>query len=85
MKNRYGDEYNLVRVGENAYQVTGSLKYWRFGGRKGQNNIDLNNLGIADPSGGPCFYLGMKIMGRRVTRIKVDNIEPPVIILEVAI
>jgi hypothetical protein len=69
MKNRYGDEYNFEKVNENTYKIVGNLKYWRFGGLEGQNDIDTNNLGFVDPSGGPFIGHGYLIESRPVTRI----------------
>ena len=73
MKNRYGDEYEFVKVDENTFTIKGALKYWRFGGREGQPHMDMSNVGFVDPSGGPFISLGYKIEGRPVTRISVDG------------
>jgi len=70
MKNRYGDEYTFEKVDENIYTILGELKYWRYGGREGQEQMDLNDLGFVDPSGGPFIELGMNIEGRKVNRIR---------------
>ena len=70
MKNRYGDEYTFEKVDENIYTIVGELKYWRYGGREGQEQMDLNDLGFVDPSGGPFIELGMNIEGRKVSRIR---------------
>ena len=70
MKNRYGDEYTFEKVDENTYTIVGDLKYWRYGGREGQEKMDLNDLGFVDPSGGPFIELGMNIEGRKVNRIR---------------
>jgi len=71
MKNRYGNEYEFVAVDNNTYRITGDLKYWRYGGQEGDAGVDLNNLGFADPSGGPFIATGYMIEGRPVTRIRV--------------
>lgn len=73
MKNRYGDEYRFEQISENTYTISGNLKYWRYGGRKGQAQMDFSDLGFVDPSGGPFIALGMKIEGREVVRIGVDG------------
>lgn len=73
-KNRYGNEYWFRVLSENTYTVEGSLDYWRYGGNEGEERVDFNNLGFADPSGGPFFSPGYKIDGRKVTRIyTVEN------------
>ena len=71
MKNRYGDLYQFEKLSENQYTITGGLKYWRYGGRDGQNEVDLSDLGFVDPSGGPFISIGMQIEGRKVVRIGV--------------
>lgn len=73
MKNRYGNEYEFVRVGENTYTIKGNLKYWRYGGKENQPEWDWTDVGFVDPSGGPFISLGMKIEGRPITRISVDG------------
>ena len=73
MKNRYGDEYSFSQVNENTYTIVGELKYWRFGGREGQETVDDNDLGFVDPSGGPFIGLGMNIEGRKITRIRAEG------------
>ncbi len=70
MKNRYGDEYSFAPVDENTYTIKGDLKYWRFGGKEGQSQMDFSDLGFVDPSGGPFIGVGMKIEGRKITRIR---------------
>ncbi len=82
MRNRYGDEYTFESVDENTYTIKGDLKYWRFGGRKGQEQMDLSDLGFVDPSGGPFIEVGMKIEGREIVNISaaddLDN-EPKIL------
>ena len=73
MKNRYGNEYEFVKLDENTYTIKGELKYWRFGGREGQIDWDWNNIGFADPSGGPFISHGYGIEGRKVTNIAVSG------------
>ncbi len=85
MKNRYGDEYWFDQVQPNLYTIKGDLKYWRFGGREGQEKIDLNDLGFVDPSGGPWLAVGMSIEGRTIKKISAsgDLDEVPQIVFEV--
>lgn len=85
MKNRYGDEYEYVPVNENTYHIKGELKYWRFGGKEGEESINMDSLGMCDPSGGPYIELGMKVMGREVVRIYVNESagSEPAVYLEV--
>jgi hypothetical protein len=85
MRNRYGDEYTFESVGENTYTIKGDLKYWRFGGREGQEQMDLSDLGFVDPSGGPFIEVGMKIEGREIVNISAaDDLDnEPKILFEV--
>lgn len=71
MKNRYGDEYTFNKVSDNIYTIVGDLKYWRYGGREGQEQMDFSDLGFVDPSGGPFIELGMSIEGRKIKKISV--------------
>jgi hypothetical protein len=73
MKNRYGDIYHFEKLSENTYTIVGDLKYWRYGGREGQQQMDMNDIGFVDPSGGPFISIGDIIEGRRVVRIRVDS------------
>jgi hypothetical protein len=73
MKNRYGDEYRFDKVSDNCYTIVGDLKYYRYGGREGQNKMDLTDLGFVDPSGGPFVKVGMMIEGRTIVRIGVEG------------
>ena len=64
MKNRYGDEYSYVKHDDNLYRFNmdgEGMKYSRYGGKEGQEEIDLNDLGMFDPSGGPYVAIGSKI------------------------
>lgn len=83
MKNRYGEVYEFKKVGDNTYTIEGNLKYWRFGGKG--NDIDMNDLSFADPSGGPFIGMGYMIEGRKVKRISAagDLDGVPEILLEV--
>jgi hypothetical protein len=69
MRNRYGNEYTFEKVNEDTYTIVGNLKYWRFGGREGQREMDLTDLGFVDPSGGPFIAVGAEIEGRKIVRI----------------
>lgn len=74
MQNRYGNRYHFEKVSEDTFTIVGdTLKYWRFGGREGQNEIDWNDVGFVDPSGGPFIQVGMQIEGREITRISVSG------------
>ena len=86
-RNRYGDEYWFEPVDENVYRLAGDLKYWRFGGKEGQESMDLNDLGFCDPSGGPFIEIGMELrtLGKKVTHIQAfgDMDKKPTILLTV--
>lgn len=69
MKNRYGDEYIFRKLTDNTYTIEGDLSYWRFGGREGQQQMDMSDLGFVDPSGGPFISIDYPIDGRLVKRI----------------
>ena len=73
MRNRYGDVYDFKKIGDNEYTITGDLKYWRFGGKEGQQDIDMTDLGFVDPSGGPFISVGMKIEQREIVKISASN------------
>lgn len=81
MKNRYGDEYSFLKLSDNTYTIVGDLKYWRYGGREGQAQMDLSDLGFVDPSGGPFISVGSVIEGRRVSKIQLADDQ---IVFEVA-
>jgi hypothetical protein len=74
-KNRYGDEYWFKQLTEDTYAVCGDLKYWRYGGKEGQEGINELDLGFVDPSGGPFITAGYKINGRTVTQISSQGEE----------
>jgi hypothetical protein len=64
MKNRYGVEYTFVKYDDNLYRFNMAeeeMNYMRMGGREGQEEIDMNDLGFFDPSGGPYVAIGSKI------------------------
>lgn len=71
MKNRYGDEYSFLKLSDNTYTIVGDLKYWRYGGREGQEQMDLTDLGFVDPSGGPFISVGSVIEGRKISKIQL--------------
>lgn len=73
MKNRHGDEYRFEKVSDNTYTIVGELKYWRFGGREGQERMDLTDLGFVDPSGGPFISVGGVIESRKIIRISANG------------
>lgn len=75
MKNRYGDEYDFEEVSPGIYKITGNLSHWRFGGKEGQESINWNDLGFADPSGGPFIGLGYKIKDKSVVRIFSSDVD----------
>ena len=75
-KNRYGDEYSWHKISAGVYQfiITGnSMQSCRFGGRLGQDTLDLNNLGMFDPSGGPYVSLNTEIDGLPISRIYIED------------
>lgn len=83
-KNRYGDEYSFEKINENTYTIVGDLKYWRYAGREGQEQMDFTDLGFVDPSGGPFIELGMHIEGRKISRIRAEgDLNKPKILFEV--
>lgn len=64
MKNRYGVAYNFEHIIQNQYKFVmdeEGLRYCRFGGQEGQDELDMNNLGFFDPAGGPFIQVGSKI------------------------
>lgn len=73
MKNRYGDEYHFEKLTENTYTIVGELKHWRYGGREGQEQMDMTDMGFVDPSGGPFISIGYPIEGRMVKRISFTD------------
>lgn len=64
MKNRYGKEYSFVKYDDNLYRFNMSeedMKYMRYGGKDHEKGIDMNDLGMFDPPGGPYVAVGGKI------------------------
>lgn len=74
MQNRYGDEYQIVPVNDDIYTILGNLSYWRYGGLEGQE-LDVNNLGFVDPSGGPFLAVGdmLPSVNRKIVKIFVAD------------
>jgi hypothetical protein len=63
MKNRYGVEYSFTRVEDNIYRFNiaeSEMSVMRMGSRK-EAEIDMEDLGFFDPSGGPFVEVGSKI------------------------
>lgn len=61
MKNRYGVEYNFVHITDNLYRFDmedSDSNLMRLGGKEGQEGINMNDLGMFDPSGGPYIAVG---------------------------
>ena len=67
--NRYGNEYWFAEAGEKILSVEGDLDYWRFGGKEGYDGINDNDLGFADPSGGPFITPGYNTGSGIVKRV----------------
>ena len=64
MKNRYGDEYHWEKLNDKEYKFVmegKSLEYGRVGGKEGQEKLDMNDLGMFDPSGGPYVGIGHQL------------------------
>jgi len=72
MKNREGVEYSFQKINNDEFKIVGDLKHWRYGGKDGQAEIDTNDLGFVDPSGGPFISVGSLLNGRKVTNIRID-------------
>ena len=71
--NRYRDTYHFERVSDGIYKFVmdgNSMQWCRYGGKEGQHEINTNDLGMVDPSGGPYMCPGeMMIDDREVIRI----------------
>lgn len=72
-KNRYNNVYWFEQCGEKVFRVCGELKYWRYGGKEYQVGIDFNDLGFADPSGGPFFCQNQELPVGKVKRVFVED------------
>ena len=80
MKNRYGDEYHWEKLNDKEYRFVmegKSLEYGRVGGKEGQDSIDMNDLGMFDPSGGPYVGIGSRIY---YDEIKGAEKQPPLFV-----
>lgn len=71
--NRYRTSFYFIRISDKRYELKGDLKYWRCGGKEGQEGIDYSDLGFIDPSGGPFLFPGFVINGEQVKRIFAVN------------
>ena len=63
MKNRYGVEYSFTRVEDHMYRFNiaeSEMSVMRMGSRE-EAEIDMEDLGFFDPSGGPFVEVGSKI------------------------
>ena len=72
-KNRYNDKYvfSALEEGKYLFKMEGdSLNYCRYGGKEGQVGLDMQDLGMFDPSGGPYIALGTKVDGKPIVRIR---------------
>jgi hypothetical protein len=72
-KNRYDDEYwfESIEPGKYRFVMTGtSMKYCRYGGHELQEHLDMNDLGMFDPSGGPYIAIGTVLPFGTVKRIQ---------------
>ena len=77
MKNGYGVEYCFVKYDDNLYRFNmdeEEMKYMRIGSREGQEQIDMNDLGFFDPSGGPFVSVGSKLYLEGSTPLTVKRI-----------
>lgn len=84
MRNRYGVNYDFVKVSENTYRFDmdeKEMNYCRFGGLEGQQTLNYSELGFFDPSGGPFVSVGGEIEGKKISRIFLEEQK---IFLEVA-
>ena len=64
MKNRYGVDYSFTRVEDHTYRFNiaeSEMSVLRMGGQDYQDEIDMEDLGFFDPSGGPFVEVGSKI------------------------
>ena len=72
--NRNGDEYWFDQIDKNRWQFKMtedcfSMKHCRIGGKEGQKDIDYNDLGFFDPSGGPFVSVGDKLFGKDIINL----------------
>jgi len=74
MKNRYGDEYHWEKLNDKEYKFVmsgSSMDYCRSGGKEGQEEIDMNDLGFFDPSGGPFVSIGYELWDEDLGTYKI--------------
>lgn len=68
--NRYGNAYEFAKQSDTQYLFTiEDFGYGRMGGREGQEKVDMSDLGMCDPAGGPYISLGMELDERKITKI----------------
>jgi len=69
--NRYGDKYEFVPSEDEPkkYYLEGELQHMRCGGKEGVEGIDMTDLGMIDPSGGPYIDIGTILDGKPITRL----------------
>ena len=71
--NRYRDQYIFSSLEENKYvfKMSGSsMEYCRLGAKEGEQNVNPQDLGMFDPSGGPYVTLGTQINGKKIIHIR---------------
>lgn len=82
--NRYSDKYYFEKIDDPIQETSGelpndiaycfhmdgdSMRYCRYGGKEGQDEMDFDDLGMFDPSGGPYITVGTEIDGNPITKI----------------
>lgn len=86
-KNRYGDTYYYEWVKGNTYifVISSEQGFMRYGGKEGQLDIDMSDLGMFDPPGGPYVSIGSYVFWdevvhadeafgcRQVTHIELED------------
>jgi hypothetical protein len=81
MKNRYGVEYWFEEVEPKTYRFHMEDKGdfgIRFGGKEGQEQLDVRDLGMFDPSGGPFVSVGGNVWLDETTVSEVTKIRSDV-------
>jgi len=76
MKNRHGVPYDFRKITETQWEFVieeSEMQYMRFGGREGEKQIDMTDLGFVDPSGGPFIGVGKKLPFGTVKRISCED------------
>jgi len=71
--NRYNDTYKWIAEDDSyRFEMSGdSMHYCRYGTKEGDDELDITDLGMFDPSGGPYVTLGMTIDDKPITRLYV--------------